>query len=321
MNKRFLSCDWGTSSFRLRLIDVGSGESISESLSDEGISSVYEEWIKAGLKEKQRVHFYFSVIDRHIKKIKQKVKDMEKGMPVIISGMASSNIGMIELPYTILPFSSGGKDIEVKRIENENFFAHELNIISGARTKTDVMRGEETQLIGCANGNMKEKQLFIFTGTHSKHIVTVSGEATDIKTYMTGELFSLLTTHSILADSVWPFGDADAEENSAAFAQGVKNGADHNLSHSLFAVRTNQLLKRLSKEANYYYLSGLLIGAELGELSKTAIDTITIVGEERLTANYSEALKILHCNAHVKKTDAATATIRGQLAIYRRIYQ
>ena len=321
MNKRFLSCDWGTSSFRLRLIDVGSGEAISESLSAEGISSVYEEWIKSGHEENQRMNFYFSVIDRHIKKIKRKVKDMEKGMPVIISGMASSNIGMIELPYAMLPFSSGGEDIEVKRIGNENLFAHELNIISGARTQTDVMRGEETQLIGCANGDMKGKQVFIFTGTHSKHVVTVSGEATAIKTYMTGELFNLLTRHSILADSVWPFGDADVRENTAAFEQGVKNGAGHNLSHSLFAVRTNQLLNRLSKEANYYYLSGLLIGTGLGELSKIEIDTITLVGEERLMANYSQALKILHSNANVKKTDAATATIQGQLAVYRRLYK
>src|SRR5438034_1659151 len=100
MHTSFLSCDWGTSSFRLRLIEGSSGRVLAESLSDEGISRVYDSWKKSGQAEDKRAGFYFSVIYRHIKAIKEKLKTIESGIPVIISGMASSNIGMIELPYT-----------------------------------------------------------------------------------------------------------------------------------------------------------------------------------------------------------------------------
>ena len=138
---------------------------------------------------------------------------------------------------------------------------------------------------------------------------------------MTGELFSLLGEHSILAGSVFPSGGFDEKENNTAFEQGVKNGSVQTLSHALFTVRTNHLLKRFSTEANYHYLSGVLIGTELGELLKVNMDTITLVGEDNLVANYLRAVKILGIKTNLKTTDAAAATTQGQLAIYRRLYR
>ena len=154
MNKSFLSCDWGTSSFRLRLIDVGSGMPAGESVSDEGIGWANEAFVQKGYEENQRLPFYCAIIDRHIKKIKAHVKDLEDDVPVIVSGMASSNMGILELPYTLLPFSTGGEDIGVKSIGKGHSFTHELHIISGVCTATDVMRGEETQLIGIVTGKL-----------------------------------------------------------------------------------------------------------------------------------------------------------------------
>jgi len=320
MGKSFLSCDWGTSSFRLRLIDIDSGTTVSESVSDEGIAWANEAFALSKDKSLQRANFYYTIIDRHIKKISCTVKNMEEGLPVMISGMASSNIGILELPYTMLPFSTGGEDIGVKRMGKENSFAHELNIISGARTATDVMRGEETQLIGCANGHSHDRQLFIFPGTHSKHITTVNGKATGLKTYMTGELFSLLSGYSILAGSISAPAETGDEENNTAFAEGVRNGCTDNLSHALFIVRTNHLLKRFSKEANYHYLSGVLIGSELGGLPNMEPGTITIAGEARLMNSYLKACRVLGIGTAISTIDAASATIQGQLAIYRRLY-
>ena len=319
MHTQMLSCDWGTSSFRLRLVDTHSGAIINESVSDEGIRTVYNAWIKAGAAESRRMAFYLAVIDRHIQLLQQKDAGMPEDLPVIISGMASSSIGIKELPYSALPFFTDGKDIEVMQWTKQDFFAHELAIISGASTGKDVMRGEETQLIGCAAGNKSGKQLFIFTGTHSKHVTTEGGAVTDIITYMTGELFSLLAEQSILAASILSAG-GDEQENKEAFAQGIKSGQGSSLSHSIFLVRTNQLLDRFSKEANYHFLSGLLIGSELEALSKTAVDSITLVGEARLLAHYLQAFAVLGIAAAVTIADAATATIRGQLTVYRRLY-
>jgi len=57
MNKSFLSCDWGTSSFRLRLIDVGSGMPAGESVSDEGIGWAMKRSCKRVMKKTSGYHF------------------------------------------------------------------------------------------------------------------------------------------------------------------------------------------------------------------------------------------------------------------------
>ncbi len=313
-----LSCDWGTSSFRLRLIDAVSGFIIHEIISDEGIHSVYHTWQKAGADESSRMTFYLSVIHRHIRQLEEKDTTIKQGLPVLISGMASSSIGIRELPYTAVPFFTDGRDMKVLHLDKQDFFGHELLLISGASTSKDVMRGEETQLIGCANKNQKGRQLFIFPGTHSKHVSTMGDTATNITTYMTGELFSMLSAHSILSASIVSSG-GDEQENRQAFAQGVQTAQGQCLSHSLFLVRANQLLNRYSKTANCHYLSGLLIGAELEQVAGTAVDNITLVGAPVLAANYLQAFTILGVDAGITVADAADATIRGQLAVYRRM--
>jgi 2-dehydro-3-deoxygalactonokinase len=321
MHKTFLSCDWGNSSFRLRLIDIVSGQIIAESSDGEGIGAVYALWKNPAKDEKERIPFYLSVIQNHIKKIEQHTGNSTGNIPVILSGMASSTIGMLALPYTVLPFSLSGEDLQYKRIEKTASFVHDLVIISGARTATDVMRGEEIQLIGCAAEALDARKIFIFTGTHSKHITISLGKATDTATYMTGEFFELLANKSILSDSVAAGAALEDKENKPAFEQGVKESMQQNLLHNSFMVRTNQLFKRYSKEANYFYLSGLLIGSELGQLAEREMDEITIVGDKKLVTNYLLALKVLGINCKVTTVDAMQATIKGQLVLFKQVYQ
>lgn len=322
MHKTFLGCDWGTSSLRLWLIDIGSGNILAASSSvHEGIAAVHELWKQSGLAEKQRIHFYVSVLQKHIKKIEADAAINTAGIPVIISGMASATIGIIELPYTELPVSLTGRELQYKKIEKTNDFLHDLVIISGARTNTDVMRGEETQLIGCFTGESVAEQTFIFTGTHSKHIATRLNAAVSLSTFMTGEFFELLTVKSILSASVAAGGSIENNEGRQAFEQGVADSLRQNLLHDSFMVRTNQLFKLFSPTANYYYLSGLLIGAELNQVSKNKDLAITIVGEQKLVSLYRFALKVLGIVSPVTVTDAATACIQGQRIMYQLLYE
>jgi 2-dehydro-3-deoxygalactonokinase len=151
-------------------------------------------------------------------------------------------------------------------------------------------------------------------------VSTAAGSATDITTYMTGELFSLLADQSILAASILP-GGGNEKENGNAFQQGVTTAQGRSLSQNLFLVRTNQLFNRFSKQANFHFLSGLLIGAELEVLSKKQVDSIILSGEKKLLRNYLTAFETLGIQAAVRTVDAAAATIRGQLAVYRRFYE
>lgn len=314
----FLSCDWGTTAFRLRLIDASCCKIIEEEKTDQGIAETFQLWKKEGKSEEVRLSFYLDITDKHIKTIEKKTCNSLNNVPLIISGMASSTIGMIDLPYKDIPFNIDGSDLKVESINASDSFKHEVSIISGVRTEDDVMRGEETKLIGCAAAVSAEREhVFIFPGTHPKHVNVKNGKATSFKTYMTGEFFDLLTRKSILSVSVEEGEDFQKTNYFEAFKKGVKDSIDSNILHTCFLVRTNNVFNKLTKHENYYYLSGLLIGTELENLKNLTNTNITIAGNEAITLYYSTAFNVLglHADALLQTQLADEALIKGQLKI------
>jgi 2-dehydro-3-deoxygalactonokinase len=307
MNELFFSCDWGTSAFRLRLIDAASLTSLSESYSDEGVASVYAKWQQDNGKT-DRVLFYRAVLQRHIETIAASVSHALGKLPIVVSGMASSTIGIKELPYKHLPFSLSGFDLDYEIINGTEHFTNPLVLVSGARTEHDVMRGEETQLAGCAQQGNNGQQVYVFPGTHSKHVYVQNGYAVAFETYMTGEFFQLLSQNSILAQSVFAGIDIEVQENKAAFEQGVLDSQHHHVLHAAFMVRTNQLFQRFSKKENYWYLSGLLIGSELAVLLQKMNPAITIVADGSIAQSYRSAFKALGMEVGVLGVTVALVT-------------
>ena len=115
--------------------------------------------------------------------------------------MASANIGMCELAYAEMPLQSDGSNLLWKEI----FLApkQQLLLISGAKGKNGMMRGEEIQAIGLADQlENSGGGILILPGTHSKHLRYENKAFTDLKTFMTGELFAVLCKHSILENNV-----------------------------------------------------------------------------------------------------------------------
>lgn len=320
--KKVLSCDWGTTSFRLRLIETETLTIIEEETAAEGIAETFQKWLQSGQTEDKRQAFYLSIISKYIDAIQKKSGISLNDLPLIISGMASSTIGIINLAYKSLPCLANGEDLEVFTIEKSESFQHNTIIISGVRTENDVLRGEETKLIGCASDLPDSNHhLFIFPGTHPKHIEVVNGYATAFKTYMTGEFFDLLSNKSILSVSVKKSDSFEIESNKQSFSRGVNDSRNSNLLHSCFLVRTNDLFKRNSAEENYFYLSGLLIGSELNDLTNK-IQNITIVGNAVLNAQYTTAIRILNIaekGALTQSADADKALIKGQIIIYEQL--
>ncbi len=86
--EKFFSCDWGTTAFRLRLIEVAGLKIIAEESNQQGIAQTYQRWKKSGKNEEMRPTFYLDIIEEHIKAIEQKLNTSFKHIPVIISGMA-----------------------------------------------------------------------------------------------------------------------------------------------------------------------------------------------------------------------------------------
>ena len=307
----FISCDWGTSSFRLRLMDAASKQIIATVNSLEGIAATYSLWKNAPSTD--RIPFYTAVILRHIELLEKQTGQSLENLTVIISGMASASIGMIDLPYQPVPYQPDKNDLVLKIISPVDSFEHTIVLVSGLCTANDVMRGEETILAGCDIKKLPGEQLLIFPGTHSKHVVVENGIVKDFKTYMTGELFDLLANKSILAASV----QANEFQSKIAFANGVGAALSNNILNNIFHVRTNQLFSKLTKQENYLYLSGLLLGEELKNCLNKSYKAITIVSSGPMATLYIEAITTIGLNIPCNLQSDDEALVNGQAIIYQ----
>lgn len=321
--RRFLSCDWGTSAFRLRLVEVATRRVMAESRGDQGIAATFAAWQAAGSEAGNRWSHFSRVIGPHLATLTKETAATLAGLPLVISGMASSSIGMRELAYRELPLPIDGSALAAERVAPRGDFPHALLLVSGVRSHDDVLRGEETQLIGaCAlapadQAASARTRVFVFPGTHSKHVEVRGTLAVALRTYMTGEFFALLSRQSILANSVASGSNLSGPEPLASFDQGVRAGAADNLLHAAFRVRTRALLDNAAPTENYHYLSGLLIGAELRELAGQDA-AITLVGADPLRAAYQRAFHVLGARSPLAVHDADDCLIAGQRMIATR---
>lgn len=307
MKGHFVSCDWGTSSFRLRLIDASDRKILAQTDLGKGIAAVYHEWQQANLPADKRAPFFCNILQGYLNEWEG--ADIE-GLPLVISGMASSSIGIQEIPYGNLPFEISVPALRTQRLGTGFGFPHEIVLVSGLKTVVDVMRGEETLLLGCVI--KEDDQLFIFPGTHSKHVQVQNRIATDIRTYMTGEFFDLLSNKSILATSVLK---NDDDNLLAYFERGVRDATGNHLLNAVFQVRTNQLFNKLTPEQNYQYLSGLLIGAELNDLAETKSSVHFVCGKT-LMKSYKLAAQTLYPGNNFQYTDADDALVNAHCQIW-----
>ncbi len=328
MEKYLLSGDWGSTIFRLRLIEMPGQHIIGEVFSDNGVIHTFNSW-KAGAADKgiTRKQFFIDQLKKQKKSLSDQLSQSLDGITILISGMASSSIGMQELPYAQLPFAVDGGGVRIHRFEAEDNFPNPILLISGVKSYEEVMRGEETQLIGLASLlNIQQQEcILILPGTHSKHLQIKSGKLISIKTFMTGELFSLLINHSILKDSVDNSKVTELSESEIdAFKSGLKRSADANILNSLFTVRTNQLFNKLDKKQNFYYLSGLLIGTELNYLCQMETIPLVLCSGGNLHELYKLALHelgLLDKTTIVSADMIVKATIAGQAIIYKQSKQ
>lgn len=291
----FVSCDWGTSKFRLRLIG---GPGPAEVRTDEGAA-------KLAALGGDRAAVFRETLARGLTRL-----GAPDHLPVVISGMASSTIGWRELPYARVPFALDGRDAVWEVLEGH------IHLISGIRSDTDMARGEETQALGLAaalGSDLPERATLVLPGTHSKHLTLDAGTITGVHTFMTGELFDLLVRHSVLRHST----EASAGFDSSAFAEGVAESQRQPLAAALFRVRTRQVLDSQTAPANSAFLSGLLIGAELGALAESERPVILAAGEALRTA-YATAAEGLGLASRLRVLDAEPISAIGQEVLLRR---
>ncbi|MFH5831109.1 2-dehydro-3-deoxygalactonokinase [Halalkalibaculum sp. DA384] len=311
-NNYFFSCDWGTTSFRLSLVDSNTRNVIYQHDTSGGVKNLFGRWSRDP-GHPDRETFFLKYLEDQIRQVADQVSPTLKNIPVLISGMASSSIGIVELPYARVPFSLADASVSSRLIPRSDHNSRDILLISGVRSSSDVMRGEEVQLLGLAAGFSLEDAVAVMPGTHSKHVFIRQQQVTDFKTYMTGEVFELLSSRSVLSDSV-SSGDI---LHTDAFLEGVKKGCEENLLHALFEVRIRDLLAGVEPAPNFDFLSGLIIGSEVGDLLSISPGDLYIIGSDPLNTRYKTALEYLDFNPETVP-NPGDLIIQGHLKIINR---
>ena len=221
---------------------------------------------------------------------------------VLMSGMVGSANGWMQAPYLDPEVPLRDLGHHLLRVPGT---ARRVDIVPGIALKTasavDVMRGEETQLLGAALLGHEDGWILL-PGTHSKWVRMAEGRVADFATFMTGELFDLLGRHGTLAAAAGTEHAGADTHHPEAFDQGLRAGADVALSHALFGCRARVVTGALPPEQARSYLSGLLIGAEWYELRRRGAGhlpaSVTVIGAPHLAARHAEAAASFGVNLH-----------------------
>jgi 2-dehydro-3-deoxygalactonokinase len=268
----FLSCDWGTTSFRLRCIQSDSGQCLGQWHQPIGVKAFHLKL--ASCSKQERDMAFGSFLQEACDKLLEQQPNKPDLIQVILSGMTTSTIGWMDLPYAKIPFPLDGSAAITHQLEGITPKGHPLafTLISGVCSEDEMMRGEETELIGlfsmACHSHLASQCLALLPGTHCKHIQILKDAITGIQTFMTGECLESLSQHSILAANtdmatLWEQGfqwQESAQEK--AFEEGVARAQNHNLLGSLFQARTRGVLHQLAPSVNIWFLAGLLVGEE-----------------------------------------------------------
>ena len=305
MTPRLLALDWGTTRLRATLVD-DQGMPLDVRSAESGILKVRDARFEAALES-----LCSDWLDQY-------------PIPIIASGMIGSRQGWLEAPYLDSPASPSSASPALRPIALER--GRTLHLIPGVRTLSptgmdDVMRGEETQIWGA---DLSEPSVLVLPGTHSKWVLCGSNHSIEMfRTWMTGELYSVLSTHSILGRLM------NDGASPAAFELGVRRALDEPdaLSALLFSVRSAGLLARLQADELPDYLSGLLIGSEVAAAARIfladqqspatsgrapprpsfgARSPVRLIGDSALCARYATAMTIARIESVTLPEDLAS---------------
>ncbi len=225
----------------------------------------------------------------------------ENHTPVLMAGMVGSNAGWKIAPYLPCPaaFSAFSQQL-TPVLEN-------VWIIPGLSVRRDdncnVMRGEETQLLGAKS--LSPAPLYIMPGTHCKWVQADDRTVQDFRTAMTGELHHILLSHSLVGAGL-----PEQLASQGAFSAGLERGINDNaLLPRLFEVRAAHVLGELPRSEVSDFLSGLLIGNEVATMARRYAlnpqQPVTLVAGPSLSQRYVAALTLMGFQASVLDGDEA----------------
>ncbi len=297
----WIAVDWGTTHIRVWAM-TKAGEVLANGLSDKGMNQLSPDAFEPALLE---------LIEHWLPK--------DRTIKVIACGMVGAKQGWVEASYQNVPCYPA-KDMTLTKASTLDPRI-ECFILPGLMqaSPVDIMRGEECQIAGLISDDAAFDAVVCLPGTHAKWVRVVRGEVKNFSTYMTGELFSLLSEHSVLRHSI----NTDKHNSAlsdphffAGVAQAVKD--PQLFSAQLFSIRAQSIASDLDAVHARSTLSGLLIGAELAATEDLwRKHKVTLIGSKVLAGLYEKALQML--GAHSVVVNANEMTLAGLALAYKQI--
>ncbi len=291
-NVSWVAVDWGTT--RLRVWAVGrDGEIIARRESDRGMSTLERAEFEPALR-----NLIFDMMPPN------------RETSIIACGMVGSRQGWTDAGYVSTPCAPPSIARSVTPADTNL----RLHILSGVKQEkpADVMRGEETQIAGYLREQPDFDGVVCLPGTHTKWVHVSAGEIVSFQTYMTGELFSMLSDQSVLRHSMV----TDAWDDNA-FADAINDAMARPVSFAahLFSLRADSLINDVPPEMVRSRLSGLLIGLELAAARPYWLGrNVTIVGRKDLARLYLLGLQAQGMSPDL--ADYADMALLGLTAAY-----
>ncbi|MGP6089261.1 2-dehydro-3-deoxygalactonokinase [Antarctobacter jejuensis] len=282
----FVGVDWGTSSFRLWVLSAG-GRVLAERKGGEGMSTLTPDQ-------------FGPVLQSHLEGLR-----VPHDVPVLVCGMAGARTGWREAGYMDLPLRLSDLATATTCVPG---FTWDVRILPGAAQRQamspDVMRGEETMLLGALR--LGGQGWFCMPGTHSKWAQVQDGVLTRFDTFMTGETFALFSGRSTLSGFVYP-NRFDAAVFDCAVEAAFQRPQDS--LRSLFQLRAGPLLQLVDPGEVASRLSGLLIGMEIAGCQEAVSGEVCLIASGLLAERYSRALAV--AGMGIRHLDADRAVRAG----------
>lgn len=287
MTVEWIAVDWGTTN--LRAFAIGRGGVVAQVTSDDGMGKLDKDGFEPAL---------LRLIGPWLAE--------GRVTEVVACGMVGSRQGWHEAPYRAVPCAPLDPGSLVTAPTRDARIR--VRLVPGLKQvqPADVMRGEETQIAGALALMPGFDGVICLPGTHSKWAHLSAGEVVSFQTYLTGEMFALLSQASVLRHGMQGEG-----WDEAAFDAGVSDALSRpeRIGAKLFGIRAEGLISGLPAAAARARLSGLLIGMELAAARPYWLgQAVVIVGSEGISASYARALKALGVESRlVKGGDAVLA--------------
>lgn len=288
-------CDWGSTSLRGWTLDAA-GQVVSQTRFSLGVNR-----LAPGKPERR--------FDAEVRPALDAAD-----LPALFCGAIGSNVGWTAVPYVDCPAGLEAISAGVSQVRDDVWIVPGLRC-EGLAGACDVLRGEETKALGwlaLAPGRRRGPHLVCQPGTHPKWLVLEDGRVSRFLSAFTGELFAVLSQHSILRND-------GAAHDKAAFEAGLAAAADGDaLLNRLYTARSRVAGGAADPMSTGSYLSGLLIGAEVAATPRLLGfegAPVVLLGDKPACERYAMALA--RRGTPTKSADGEAAVLAGLVAIAR----